>query len=56
MTDEKIPKAERGRVLLVADGSEILWVVGYRMGADAKVTKETIRVLEISIFGEEQRK
>ena len=53
MIDEKIPKAQRDRVLLVADGQDILWVVGYRMGADAKITGDTVRILEICLYGEE---
>lgn len=47
--DMKIPKNLRDEQLLVADGSHIVWVVGYRISEDVKITKETIRVLEIDV-------
>ena len=28
--DEKIPASERGRILLIAQGKRVLWIVGYR--------------------------
>ncbi len=45
--DSKVPADERDTVTLVADGSHILWVVGYRISEAYKVTKETKTVLEI---------
>ena len=51
MIDEKIPKQKRDSVLLVADGPDILWAVGYRMGADAKITADTVLIMEITIEG-----
>ncbi|MBR6322437.1 MAG: tRNA lysidine(34) synthetase TilS [Lachnospiraceae bacterium] len=52
MIDEKIPQALRDSVLLVADGSDIMWAVGYRMSEEYKITGETRKVTEIRI-GEE---
>lgn len=45
--NEKIPKQLRDEVLLVADGSHIVWIVGYRMSAYYYVTEATKKVLEI---------
>lgn len=52
--DEKIPVGMRDRILLIADGSHIIWIPGYRISAFYKVTKETKQVLEITIFGGEE--
>lgn len=49
MIDEKIPKALRDRLLLVADDSEVLWVPGYRMSESKKVTEKTKTVIEITV-------
>ena len=51
--NEKIPQKERDRILLVADGSHILWIVGYRQGSACRVTAETKRFLTIEIYGGE---
>ena len=47
--DEKIPVKERDRIPIVADGQDVLWIVGYRMSADHKVTEKTRKILEITI-------
>ena len=49
MTDAKIPQDERDAMYLMADGSEILWIPGYRMGAAVKVSETTKRILSINI-------
>lgn len=49
--DEKIPKEERDRIPLVADGSHILWIVGYRISEHYKITEETETVLQIQTDG-----
>ena len=49
MVNEKIPKRDRDRVPLVADGSHIMWVVGHRMSEYYKVTKDTMKVLEVTV-------
>ena len=56
--DEKIPVKERDRIPVIADGRDILWILGYRMSADHKVTAKTRTVLEITIdikYGREAR-
>jgi tRNA(Ile)-lysidine synthase len=47
--NEKIPQEERDKILLVADGSHILWIVGYRKNIAYCVGPNTKRVLEIKI-------
>ncbi len=51
MIDERIPAAIRGRMVLPADGNRILWVPGYRIGADYKISGATRMVLELSLEG-----
>lgn len=51
MIDEKIPKEERGKILLVADGSHILWIIGYRISEYYKITDDTHTVLQIQMDG-----
>jgi tRNA(Ile)-lysidine synthetase-like protein len=46
--DEKVPRAERGRVpLLCAADGRIAWVVGYRMAEPFKVTRRTRTMLRL---------
>lgn len=47
--NEKIPQDERDNVLLVADGSHILWIVGYRENCAYQINENTSCVLEIHI-------
>jgi tRNA(Ile)-lysidine synthase len=47
--NEKIPKEERDRILLVADGSHILWIVGYRKNCLYQAKEETKNILESQI-------
>lgn len=47
--NEKIPRNERDKVLLLADGSHILWIIGYRISAGCKIKKDTRNIIEVSI-------
>ena len=49
MINEKIPARIRDRVLLLAQGSHILWVIGWRISEAAKVTSGSGRLLEITV-------
>ena len=46
MINEKIPKSEREEIPLLASGSKIYWILGYRISEDVKVTADTTTVIE----------
>ena len=48
--DNKVPKDYRDRVLLLADGNCILWIVGFRMSEGYKVSSKTQKFLQIKIY------
>lgn len=50
--NEKVPKELRDEIVLAADGSHILWVVGYRISEAYKVSADTREVLEIRLMEE----
>ena len=47
--NEKIPQKKRDEILLVADGSHILWIVGFRTNSKYHVTDRTNHILKITI-------
>ena len=47
--DEKIPREERDNIRLIADGGDIVWVVGKRLSEKYKITSETKKVVMIKI-------
>lgn len=53
LIDRKIPRYLRDRLLLVVDGSGIVWVGGVRTGERARVTAETKRCVHLRITGME---
>ena len=52
--NEKIPGKDRDKMLLVADGSHIVWIPGRRMSAAYQVRNETRQILEIKITEEKR--
>ena len=50
-SNAKIPENQRDEVVLVADGSHIMWVVGYRQNQYYQVSEQTKHILEIKIIG-----
>ena len=51
---EKIPQAMRDKIPLITDGKHILWVIGYRISAHYKVSKETKKVVKMTIRRDEK--
>lgn len=49
--DLKIPRENRDQIRLLAVGSEVLWVCGYRLSEAYKVLPETKDILKIQIRG-----
>lgn len=49
--DDKVPKELRDGIPLVADGAEIVWVIGGRLGEKYKINPDTKRVLELQYKG-----
>ena len=47
LIDEKIPREDRDNILVLAQDSHILWVVGYRISEDAKITEKAQNILRI---------
>jgi tRNA(Ile)-lysidine synthase len=44
-TDEKLPKIERDKMLLLANESHIIWILGARISNYYKITKDTVNIL-----------
>ncbi len=53
MIDEKIPREERDKILLLAEGHHILWIVGYRISEYYKITEHTRQILQVQADGGE---
>ena len=49
--NQKIPKEERGRLLLLAVEHQVVWVIGHRISEQFKITDETTRILKVQIIG-----
>lgn len=49
--NNKIPADIRDQVLLVADGDHVVWIPGYRISTQYKITDQTRNVIELQITG-----
>ena len=54
LINQKVPAGIRDEVPLIADGSEIVWIVGYRQNKAYQITEKTVRIAEIEIYGGEK--
>ena len=53
MVNEKIPVKDRDRKWILADGSHVLWIPGYRISEYYKISKDTKRILVVEMQEEE---
>ena len=51
MIDQKIPQRERDRIPLLAEGSHVLWIAGYRISEYYKITEDTKTILQVQLDG-----
>ena len=51
MINEKIPREDRGRIPVLAEGNHVLWLAGYRISEYYKVNENTKRILQVKISG-----
>lgn len=54
MIDEKIPREDRDRILLVTEGQHVLWIVGCRISEFYKITDDTKQILQVMMDGGEE--
>lgn len=53
MIDEKIPAARRDSIFLLAEGSHVLWIIGYRISEYYKIGPQTTTILQAKLDGGE---
>lgn len=51
MIDEKIPRQMRDEIPLLADGSHVMWIIGYRISEYYKIGPDTVRILQAEAGG-----
>ena len=51
LIDEKVPREERDRLALLADGDHIMWIIGKRISSYYKTGPETKQILEVRLTG-----
>ncbi len=49
MTDRKVPAKDRKHVLVVCDGKEIVWIVGYQISEKYKLTADTNHYWKVQV-------
>jgi tRNA(Ile)-lysidine synthase len=49
--DEKIPRDERERMLVLAAGHHVIWIPGIRISESVKITQGTERILYLDFIG-----
>ncbi len=54
MIDVKIPSRLRDKLPLIAVGSHVVWLIGYRISEFYKISQDTKKVLEITYVGGEE--
>lgn len=52
MIGEKIPRELRDKIPVLAEGSHVLWVLGYRISEYYKIRRNTKRILQVKLEGD----
>ena len=52
MVTEKIPREMRDRIPVLAEGSHILWLIGYRISEYYKIDRNTKHILQVKLLGD----
>lgn len=47
--NEKVPSSMRYKIPVIAEKNHVLWIVGYRISAYYKVTKETRKIIQMTL-------
>ncbi len=51
--NEKVPKKDRDKIFLLAEGSHVIWIPGYRISEHYKISGETRNILQVKIMDKE---
>lgn len=51
--EEKVPREDRDKYLLLTEGNHVLWVIGMRISEYYKITEQTKTILQVNILNEE---
>lgn len=54
LIDEKIPADKRDKIPMVTTGNHVLWIPGYRLSEQVKVTNATKIILQMVMYGGEE--
>lgn len=49
LVNEKVPRNMRDLLYVLAEGSHIVWIPGYRISEYYKVSEDTLNILQIKI-------
>lgn len=49
LIDEKVPKTSRDNIVVIADDTNVIWIVGYRLSSAYYTTDKTKHVLQIQV-------
>ncbi len=51
LIDQKVPREVRDQILVLAEGNQVLWVVGYRISEYYKIAEDTHTILQVDFYG-----
>ena len=51
--NEKVPRQERDRIYLLAEGAHVIWIPGYRISEYYKVHEDTRMILQVRVVDKE---